>query len=70
MNIDILFLHNGLEGHEEYIEKEFFLEYCETHSFEGEINQFISIPPSYSKSGNLTYVVGLGEPESEQNLYD
>ena len=70
MNIDILFLHNGLEGHEEYIEKEFFLEYCETHSFEGEINQFISIPPSYSKSGNLTYVVGLGEVESEQNLYD
>ena len=70
MNIDILFLHNGLEGYEEYIEKEFFLEYCETHTFKGEQNQFISIPPSYSKSGNLTYVIGLGEVESEQNLYD
>ena len=70
MNIDILFLHNDLEGYAEYIEKEFFLEYCETHSFNGKKNQFISIPPSYSKSGNLTYVVGLGEVESEQNLYD
>ena len=70
MNIDILFLHNDLEDYEEYIEKEFFIEYCDTHSFKGEQNQFISITPSYSKSGNLTYVVGLGEVESEQNLYD
>ena len=70
MNIDILFLHNDLVGYEEYIEKEFFLEYCDTHSFKGEQNQFICIPPSYSKSGNLTYVVGLGEVESKQNLYD
>jgi len=70
MNIDILLLNNALEGYEEYIEKESFLEYCETHSFKGERNQLLSIPPSYSKNGNLTYVVGLGEVESEKNFYD
>ena len=70
MNIDILLLNNALKGYEEYIEKESFLEYCETHSFKGELNQLLSIPPSYSKNGNLTYVVGLGEVESEKNFYD
>jgi len=70
MNIDILLLNNALKGYEEYIEKESFLEYCETHSFKGEQNQLLSIPPSYSKNGNLTYVVGLGEVESEKNFYD
>ena len=70
MNIDILLLNNALEGYEEYIEKESFLEYCETHSFKGERNQLLSIPPSYSKNGNLTYVVGIGEVESEKNFYD
>ena len=70
MNIDILLLTNALKGYEEYIEKEFFLEYCETHSFKGEQNQLLSVPPSYSKNGNLTYVVGLGEVESEKNFYD
>ena len=70
MNIDILLLNNALKGYEEYIEKESFLEYCETHSFKGERNQLLSIPPSYSKNGNLTYVVGLGEVESEKNFYD
>ena len=70
MNIDILLLNNALEGYEEYIEKESFLEYCETHSFKGERNQLLFIPPSYSKNGNLTYVVGLGEVESEKNFYD
>jgi len=70
MNIDILLLNNALEGYEEYIEKESFLEYCETHSFKGEQNQLLSIPPSYSKNGNLTYVVGIGEVESEKNFYD
>ena len=70
MNIDILLLNNALEGYEEYIEKESFLEYCETHSFKGEQNQLLSIPPSYSKNGNLTYVVGLGQVESEKNFYD
>ena len=70
MNIDILLLNNALEGYEEYIEKESFLEYCETHSFKGERNQLLFIPPSYSKNGNLTYVVGIGEVESEKNFYD
>ena len=70
MNIDILLLNNALEGYEEYIEKESFLEYCETYSFKGERNQLLFIPPSYSKNGNLTYVVGIGEVESEKNFYD
>ena len=70
MNIDILLLNNALKGYEEYIEKESFLEYCETHSFKGERNQLLFIPPSYSKNGNLTYVVGIGEVESEKNFYD
>ena len=46
MNIDILFLDDKLGNYEEYIEEIKFKEYCETHSFKGEINQIISVPPS------------------------
>ena len=42
-----------------------FQEYCQTHSFEGKKNQILSVPPSYSKSENLTFIVGLGENKNE-----
>ena len=56
MKIDILFLDNDLSDHEEYFDNQTIKEYCETHSFEGEKNQILSVPPSYSKSQNLTSV--------------
>ena len=70
MKIDILFLNNGLNGHDEYFDNELFQEYCETHSFEGKKNQILSVPPSYSKSENLTFIVGLGENKEDINFYD
>ena len=50
MKIDILFLNNEMNGHDEYFDNDLFQEYCETHSFEGKKNQILSVPPSYSKS--------------------
>ena len=38
MKIDILFLDNDLNSHEEYFDNEMIKEYCETHSFEGKKN--------------------------------
>ena len=70
MKIDILFLDNDLSDHEEYFDNQTIKEYCETHSFEGEKNQILSVPPSYSKSQNLTYLVGLGENKVDNNFYD
>ncbi len=70
MNIDILFLDNELSNYEEYIEKKQFEEYCETHSFNGELNQILSVPPSYSKNKNKMFLVGVGKSESDINLYD
>ena len=70
MNIDILFLDNELSNYEEYIEKNQFEEYCETHSFNGELNQILSVPPSYSKNKNKMFLVGVGKSESDINLYD
>ena len=70
MKIDILFLNNKMNGHDEYFDNELFQEYCETHSFEGKKNQILSVPPSYSKSENLTFVVGLGEKKEDVNFYD
>ena len=61
MKVDILFLNNEMDGYDKYFKNEFFKEYCETHSFEGKKNQILSVPPSYSKSENLTLIVGLGE---------
>ena len=37
MKIDILFLNNEMNGHDEYFDNDLFQEYCETHSFEGKI---------------------------------
>ena len=34
MKIDILFLNNEMNGHDEYFDNDLFQEYCETHSFE------------------------------------
>ena len=70
MKIDILFLNNEMNGHYEYFDNDLFQEYCETHSFEGKKNQILSVPPSYSKSQNLTFIVGLGENKEDINLYD
>ena len=70
MKIDILFLNNEMNGHDEYFDNDLFQEYCETHSFEGKKNQILSVPPSYSKSENLTFIVGLGENIEDINFYD
>ena len=70
MKIDILFLDNDLNGLEEYFDNETIKEYCETHLFEGKKNQILSVPPSYSKSHNLTFLVGLGENKEDNNFYD
>ena len=70
MKIDILFLNNEMNGHDEYFDNDLFQEYCETHSFEGKKNQILSVPPSYSKSENLTFIVGLGENKENINFYD
>ena len=70
MKIDILFLSTEMNGHDEYFDNDLFQEYCETHSFEGKKNQILSVPPSYSKSENLTFIVGLGENKEEINFYD
>jgi leucyl aminopeptidase len=70
MKIDILFLNNKMNGHDEHFDSELFQEYCETHSFEGKKNQILLVPPSYSKSENLTFLVGLGENKEDINFYD
>ena len=70
MKIDILFLNNEMNGHDQYFDNDLFQEYCETHSFEGKKNQILSVPPSYSKSENLTLIVGLGENKEDINFYD
>ncbi len=70
MKIDILFLNDEMNGHDEYFDNDLFQEYCETHSFEGKKNQILSVPPSYSKSENLTLIVGLGENKENINFYD
>ena len=70
MKIDILFLNNEMDGYDKYFKNQFFKEYCETHSFEGKKNQILSVPPSYSKSENLTLIVGLGENKEDFNFYD
>ena len=70
MKIDIVFLDNDLSDHEKYFDNQTIKEYCETHSFEGKKNQILSVPPSYSKSNNLTFLVGLGENKEDNNFYD
>ncbi len=70
MKIDILFLNDEMNGHDEYFDSDSFQEYCETHSFEGKKNQILSVPPSYSKNENLTFIVGLGENKENINFYD
>ena len=71
MKIDILFLDTDLKGSEDFInDSSLFEEYCVTHSFEGEANQIIVMPSSYSKKENRTYLVGIGEIEDNQELYE
>ena len=71
MKIDILFLDTDLKGSEDFInDSSLFEEYCSTHSFEGKANQIIVMPSSYSKRENRTYLVGIGEIEDNQELYE
>ena len=71
MKIDILFLDTDLKGSEDFInDSSLFEEYCSTHSFEGKANQIIVMPSSYSKKENRTYLVGIGEIEDNQELYE
>ena len=71
MKIDILFLDTDLKGSEDFInDSSLFEEYCVTHSFEGKANQIIVMPSSYSKKENRTYLVGIGEIEDNQKLYE
>ena len=71
MKIDILFLDTDLNGFNEFInDSSLFEEYCSTHSFEGKANQIIVMPSSYSKKENRTYLVGIGEIEDNQELYE
>ena len=71
MKIDILFLDTDLKGSQDFInDSSQFEEYCSTHSFEGKANQIIVMPSSYSKRENRTYLVGIGEIEDNQELYE
>ena len=71
MKINILFLNTDLKGSEDFInDSSLFEEYCSTHSFEGKANQIIVMPASYSKNENRTYLVGIGEIEDNQELYE
>ena len=71
MKIDILFLDTDLKGSEDFInDSSQFEEYCSTHSFEGKAHQIIVMPASYSKQENRTYLVGIGEIEENQELYE
>ena len=71
MKIDILFLDTDLKGSDNFInDSSLFEEYCSTHSFEGKANQIIVMPASYSKKENRTYLVGIGEIEDNQELYE
>ena len=71
MKIDILFLDTDLKGSEDFInDSSLFEEYCVTHSFEGKANQIIVMPSSYSKKANRTYLVGIGEIQDNQELYE
>ena len=71
MKIDILFLDTDLKGSEDFInDSSQFEEYCSTHSFEGKAHQIIVMPGSYSKQENRTYLVGIGDIEANQELYE
>ena len=71
MKIDILFLDTDLKGSEDFInDLSQFDEYCSTHSFEGKAHEIIVMPASYSKQENRTYLVGIGDIEANQELYE
>ena len=64
-------MDTDLKGSENFInDSSLFEEYCITHSFEGKANQIIVMPSSYSKKENRTYLVGIGEIEDNQELYE
>ena len=67
MNIDLLFFESSFENKEEFInDKEIFHEYISTHSFEGNSNELLFMPPSMSSSKNKTLLIGC-EDISQNN---
>ena len=71
MKIDILFLDTDFKGSEDFVnDSSLFEEYCSTHSFEGKAHEIIVMPASYSKQENRTYLVGIGDIEANQELYE
>ena len=70
MNIDVLFINNKLENFEKYFDENQLREYCDAHSFSGKLNQIITVPPSYSKNQNKTFLVGVGDDDAIINFYE
>ena len=67
MNIDLLFFESSFEKKEDYIkDQEVFQEYINTHSFEGNSNELLFMPPSMSSNNNKTLLIGC-EDISQNN---
>ena len=67
MNIDLLFFESSFEKKEDYIsDQEIFQEYISTHSFEGNSNELLFMPPSMSSNNNKTLLIGC-EDISQNN---
>ena len=67
MNIDLLFFESSFEKKDDYIkDQEIFQEYINTHSFEGNSNELLFMPPSMSSSNNKTLLIGC-EDISQNN---
>ena len=60
MNIDLLFFESSFEKKEDYIkDQEVFQEYINTHSFEGNSNELLFMPPSMSSNTDLILIFAL-----------
>ena len=67
MNVDLLFFESSFEKKEDYIkDQEVFQEYINTHSFEGNSNELLFMPPSMSSNNNKTLLIGC-EDISQNN---
>jgi len=67
MNIDLLFFESSFEKKDDYIkDQEIFQEYINTHSFEGNSNELLFMPPSMSSNNNKTLLIGC-EDISQNN---
>jgi len=67
MNIDLLFFESNFDKQDEFINnQDKFEEYISTHSFEGNANELLFLPPSLSVNNNKTLLIGC-EDISEDN---